>query len=90
VPEQYKLVFTEPFAKDLERLDPVVRGQALRVLEAMETEPDGELLRGELKGLRSRRVRRGWRIVFRVDGQRIVLLLIGTHEVYERIRRRRR
>ena len=86
--EPYQLVVTQQFAKDMERLDPVVHGQALQVLQTMEGDPDGEPLRGELKGLRSRRVRRRWRIVFRAEGRRVILLLIGTHDVYGQARRR--
>lgn len=79
------IVFAPEAARELDALDPVVRGRVEQALDLLALDPLA--LRNQIKRLKgdpAMRLRVGdWRIIFESDGLRIVVLAIAhRREVY--------
>lgn len=81
--------YTETAAKAIRKLDPPVKARVHAAIDALREDPHcGKPLQLTLKGLYSWRTG-DWRIVYRIDGERIeVLVATAGHrrEVYARVR----
>ena len=83
--------FTSSAARALRKLDPELRRRVRAALEVLRQDPErGKPLQLTLKGLRSWRTG-DFRIVYRIDRARIVILVIALghrRDVYTRLRQR--
>jgi mRNA interferase RelE/StbE len=81
--------YTETAAKAIKKLDPTVRERVRAAIDAMREDPHrGKPLQLTLKGLYSWRTG-DWRIVYRIERQRIEVVhatLGHRREVYTRVR----
>ncbi|MCJ7440743.1 MAG: type II toxin-antitoxin system RelE/ParE family toxin [Thermoanaerobaculaceae bacterium] len=81
--------YTETAAKAIKKLDPTVRERVRAAIDAMRQDPHrGKPLQLTLKGLYSWRTG-DWRIVYRIERQRIEVVhatLGHRREVYTRVR----
>ena len=81
--------YTETAAKAIKKLDPRVKVRVRAALEALREDPHrGKPLHLTLKGLYSWRTG-DWRIVYRIEAQRIEILIVTIghrREVYDRVR----
>jgi mRNA interferase RelE/StbE len=81
--------YTETAAKAIRKLDPPVKARVRAAIDALCENPHrGKPLQLTLKGLHSWRTG-DWRIVYRVDGERIEVLVVTVghrREVYARVR----
>lgn len=89
----WTLRYTASAARAIRRLDPGVRRRVRRALDRLVEDPErGKPLHLDLRGLRSWRTG-DYRIVYRIDGHRIEILIVALghrREVYEHLRRRLR
>jgi mRNA interferase RelE/StbE len=89
----WKVEYTQSAARALRKLDPPVRRQVKAAVERLAEDPTrGKPLRLTLQGLRSWRTGE-WRIVYRTENDRVVVLVIAVghrREVYDRLRERLR
>lgn len=81
--------YTETAAKAIKKLDPTVRKRVRAAIDALREDPyRGKSLQLTLKGLYSWRTG-DWRIVYRIDGEKIEILVVTVghrREVYDRLR----
>lgn len=81
--------YTETAAKAIRKLDPQIKARVHAAIDALREDPHrGKPLQFTLKGLYSWRTG-DWRIVYRIDGAKIVILLVTAghrREVYARVR----
>ncbi len=81
--------YTETAAKAIKKLDPTVRKRVRAAIDALREDPHrGKSLHLTLKGLYSWRTG-DWRIVYRIDGGKIEILVVTVghrREVYDRLR----
>jgi len=86
----WKAEYTTTAAKAIRRLDPGVRRRVHAAIETLLDEPErGKRLHFTLQGLRSWRTG-DFRIVYRVEQVRIVVLIVAVghrSEIYDRLRR---
>lgn len=89
----WTIEYTRSAAKAIRKLDPPVRRQVKAAVERPAEDPTrGKPVQLTPQGLRSWRTGE-WRIVFRADNQRVVVLLVAPghrREVYARVRERLR
>ncbi len=89
----WEIEYTRSAARDLRKFDAPVRRQVKAAVERLADDSTrGRPLRLTLQGLRSWRTG-DWRIVYRTDNDRIVVLVIAVghrREVYDRLRDRLR
>lgn len=87
----WTIEYTRSAAKAIRKLDPPVRRQVKAAVERLAEDPTrGKPLQLTLHGLRSWRTGE-WRIVYRADDERVVVLVIAVghrREVYTRLRDR--
>lgn len=87
----WTIEYTSSAAKAIRKLDPPVRRQVKAAVERLAEDPTrGKPLQLTLQGLRSWRTSE-WRIVYRADHERVVVLVIAVghrREVYDRLRDR--
>ncbi len=85
----WELRYTQTAAKAIRKLDPQVRTRVRAALDALREDPHrGKPLQLTLKGLYSWRTG-DWRIVYRIEAERIEVLVVTVghrREVYERVR----
>ncbi len=81
--------YTETAAKAIRKLDPQIKVRVRAAIDALREDPyRGKPLQLTLKGLYSWRTG-DWRIVYRLDGARIEILVVTVghrREVYARVR----
>ncbi|HQT95153.1 MAG: hypothetical protein B7Z61_05175 [Acidobacteria bacterium 37-71-11] len=81
--------YTETAAKAIRKLDPQVKARVRAAIDALREDPHrGKSLQLTLKGLYSWRTG-DWRILYRIEAQKIQILVITVghrREVYDRIR----
>lgn len=81
--------YTETAAKAIRKLDLQVKARVRAAIDALHEDPHrGKPLQFTLKGLHSWRTG-DWRIVYRIDGERIEILIVTVghrREVYTRVR----
>ena len=81
--------YTETAARSIRKLDPGVRGRVQSAIAALREDPyRGKPLALTLKGLHSWRTG-DWRIIYRVEAERIEILVVTVghrREVYDRVR----
>ena len=81
--------YTETAARAIKKLDPSVRKRVRAAIDTLREDPHrGKSLHLTLKGLYSWRTG-DWRIVYRIDGERIEILVVTVghrREVYDRLR----
>ncbi len=81
--------YTETAAKAIRKLDPQVKARVRAAIDALREDPHrGKSLQLTLKGLYSWRTG-DWRILYRIDGAKIEILVVTVghrREVYDRIR----
>ena len=79
----YQIEFTRRSQKDYERIkkSPLAKKlkQLLKILQQNPYMPPYEALSGELKGLYSRRINRKHRLVYRVEGNKVVIISVWSH-----------
>ena len=87
----WTIEYARSAARAIRKLDPAVRRQVKAAVERLAEDPTrGKLLQLTLHGLRSWRTGE-WRIVYRADNERVVVLVIAVghrREVYDRLRDR--
>jgi mRNA interferase RelE/StbE len=87
----WTIEYARSAARAIRKLDPTVRRQVKAAVERLAEDPTrGKLLQLTLHGLRSWRTGE-WRIVYRADNERVVVLVIAVghrREVYDRLRDR--
>ncbi len=89
MPSKYTIVATKQFFKDLKRLDSQKQKKVFQILLNMKDDPFGEALLYDLKGFHSKRVGRGYRIIYKIEGKKVIALAVGPHKIYEEIKRRK-
>lgn len=89
----WKLLYSPEAARAIRKLDPPVRRRVRAALETLAEDPwRGKPLQLTLQGLRSWRTG-DYRIVYRVEAERVVVMILAVghrREVYDRLRRRLR
>ncbi len=85
----WELRYTQTAARAIRKLDPQVKTRVRAALDALREDPHrGKPLQLTLKGLYSWRTG-DWRIVYRIEAERIEVLVVTVghrREVYERVR----
>lgn len=84
----YEVLVTPAFRCDFKKLDRQLQNQVLDVIKLLAEDGQGEALVGPLSGHYSRRVRRGWRIVFKREEYRIYLEAVGPHKICDIVEKR--
>ncbi|MBZ5589008.1 MAG: type II toxin-antitoxin system RelE/ParE family toxin [Acidobacteriia bacterium] len=85
----WELRYTQTAARAIRKLDPQIKARVRAALDALREDPQrGKPLQLTLKGLYSWRTG-DWRIVYRIEAERIEILVVTVghrREVYERVR----
>ena len=85
----YKVVFTKRAVKDIKRLDNQLKKQTKLTIDKIAKNPLlGENLVGDLRGYHSIRIRSQWRLIYKIDKNKIIIIGVGPHQIYEIIKRR--
>lgn len=89
----WQLLYAAEAARAIRKLDPPVRRRVHAAIESLAADPwRGKPLQLTLQGLRSWRTG-DYRIVYRVEAERVVVLVLAVghrREVYDRLRQRLR
>jgi mRNA interferase RelE/StbE len=89
----WKLLYAAEAVRAIRKLDPPVRRRVRAAVESLAEDPwRGKPLQITLQGLRSWRTG-DYRIVYRVEAERVVVLILAVghrREVYDRLRQRLR
>ena len=85
---RYSVLITRRAERDKEALDPAILGRVKRALAGLATEPYSRAKKLSRPELGQYRLRVGdWRIVFDVEGVKVIVLRIGhRREIYRRKR----
>ncbi len=84
---KYRLLYTQSAARDIQRLDPDIKGRLGKTLLRYEKDPLKYAERLTQSKLGSYRFRIGdYRVVFDLEGEEIVILRVGhRREIYKRV-----
>lgn len=84
--QRWKLEFTASARRDLRRLDEAVRQRVFRAIAALANDPFASQNVRALAGADGYRLRVGdWRVLYRLDGDRLIVLVVRIahrREVY--------
>ena len=85
----YKVVFTKRAVKDIKKLDNQLKKQTKLTIDKIVKNPfSGENLVGDLRGYNSIRIRSQWRLIYKIDKNKIIIMGADPHQIYEIIKRR--
>jgi len=85
----YKVVFTKRVVKDIKKLDNQLKKQTKLTIDKIVKNPfSGENIVGDLRSYNSIRIRSQWRLIYKINKNKIIIMGAGPHQIYEIIKRR--